>query len=371
MRDGTGNLYGTTADGGSHQQGSIFELTPHHAKWQYRLLYDACGSCGGFSNPSGELIIDADGNLYGVATAGGAHNVGGVFELVHQKKKWLLKDVYDFCSQTSCTDGSQPAIGLSYAGAASGAVYDRKSPLYGVTPEGGAFHGGVAFKLTPTKKGWTEQTLYSFCAVGDCLDGIQPATRLAVDDRGNVFGATASGGHNGSEFGEGVAFKINPSGTESILYDFCQKDSCSDGAFPTSLILNPTDGLLYGTTTDGGGVDSAGSGLIFRVATEPSHPNFTPLYAFCLHPKDNKCPDGLHPTDLTANTAGELYGVAGSGKHGWGVLFSFDGSALSVRYAFCAKANCADGYNPNSPPVFDDNGDVFGTTVANVYELTP
>jgi uncharacterized repeat protein (TIGR03803 family) len=77
--DSAGNLYGTTSADGAHNLGSVFKLTLSNGSWHYASLHDFSGSDG--SNPSGGVTLDANGNLYGTTTAGGAHGFGVVWEI--------------------------------------------------------------------------------------------------------------------------------------------------------------------------------------------------------------------------------------------------------------------------------------------------
>ena len=87
IMDSAGNLYGTTNQEGAHGYGSVFKLSPLNGGWTYVSLHDFCFGgppCTDGSNPAGVLELDAEGNLYGTATAGGLYGGGVVFEITPQ-----------------------------------------------------------------------------------------------------------------------------------------------------------------------------------------------------------------------------------------------------------------------------------------------
>lgn len=137
----TGNLYGTTSDGGTGAGGTVFELTPSNGDWTYTLLYGLPGfSLGG---PHAELTIDAAGSLYGTTITGGAYLYGTVFKLTPSKAGWAYTPLHDF--DGSGTDGNSPF---------STVTFDKSGKLYGTTYNGGsgpcsAGGCGIVFQLTP------------------------------------------------------------------------------------------------------------------------------------------------------------------------------------------------------------------------------
>jgi uncharacterized repeat protein (TIGR03803 family) len=93
--DPSGNLYGTTFSGGANNGGTVFTIHPDGSG--YAVLYNFCGlaSCADGSGPSGGVILDAAGNLYGTTYTGGANNSGAVFSLMPSGTYTVL---YSFCS---------------------------------------------------------------------------------------------------------------------------------------------------------------------------------------------------------------------------------------------------------------------------------
>ena len=132
----------------------------------------------------------------------------------------------------------------------------------------------------------------------------------------------------------------------------------SDGNNPTNMILvQGTDGELYGTTQYGG---SANLGTVFKINSAGA---LTTLWNFC---KESGCPDGDRPVaGLTVVPGGNLYGTTyGGGAHNGGVIFKITpAGALTVVHSFCGSFGCADGLNPEAPLLLATDGNLYGTTV--------
>src|SRR5208283_1359552 len=146
-----------------------------------------------------------------------------------------------FCSQTSCTDGTNP----------SSTLVQFEGNFYGTTEFGGnngegiIYEGGTVFKITP---GGQLTTLYNFCSQSGCTDGDEPFAGLVQGTDGNFYGTTVSGGANGL----GTIFKLTPSGALTTLYSFCSQSGCSDGENPYAGLVQASDGNFYGTTQNAG-----------------------------------------------------------------------------------------------------------------------
>ena len=209
VRDGNGNLYGTTFDGGNTACtdgcGTVFRLSPTvNGGWEGAVLLSfKLGMDGAYS--SAPLIIDAKGNLYGTTSARGILNTnclngcGTVFKLSPVfGNKWQATVLHIF---TGGSDGGQPVAGLAF---------DGEGNLYGTTTSGGnngCYEGcGVVFKLRPTATGWKEIVLHAF---DGSTDGFNPRAGVILDEMGRVYGTTQGGG-SGSPFGYGTVFEIVP-----------------------------------------------------------------------------------------------------------------------------------------------------------------
>jgi uncharacterized repeat protein (TIGR03803 family) len=187
--DNAGNLYGTTTQGGTGS-GTVFELSPSGSGWTERVIYSfAGGSDGGY--PTGGLISDQSGNLYGSTSNGGTGGGGTVFELTPSGGgNWAYNLLYSFTGGTQC--GPWGTLFMDVAGS-----------LYGTTMCDGANNDGSVFKLTNSGSSWTYSSLHDFTG-GD--DGKDPYGNVAFDTAGNLYGTASSGG----EYSVGVVWEITP-----------------------------------------------------------------------------------------------------------------------------------------------------------------
>jgi uncharacterized repeat protein (TIGR03803 family) len=108
VRDKAGNFYGTTMSGGTGS-GTVYKLTPSGSKWSEALLQTFSGIDGAL--PEDGLALDAAGNLYGTTAAGGTFciNCGTVFKLTLQGSAWNFSSLYNF---SAADDGAQPVGGV-------------------------------------------------------------------------------------------------------------------------------------------------------------------------------------------------------------------------------------------------------------------
>ena len=236
IRDGANNLYGTTSYGGSFGDGMVFKLNKANKE---TVLYDFTGGMDGGNPQYGRLVRDSAGNLYGTTLTGGSFSCGGdgcgtVFKLNKAGKETVF---HNFGSQED---------GQTYANV----IRDTAGNLYGTTAFGGPAGNGTVFKLDATG---TETILYSF--IGG-TDGGFPYGGLVQDAVGNLYGTTQFGGASGW----GVVFKLDPSGTETVLYSFT---GGTDGGVPYGDLLRDGAGNLYGTTNLGG---ASNFGVVFKLA---------------------------------------------------------------------------------------------------------
>jgi len=360
--DSQGALYGTTTYGGNACTGLgcgvVFQLTRDaNGKWHETVLHDFAGSDGEF--PSGTLIVDKAGNLYGTTVYGGRLDqcsnggCGLVFELTPGAGgEWTYKVVHEF----DVTDGAAPYGGL---------IFDSQGNLYGTTSRGGntgACQGGcgVVFTLVPGAKGqWTETVLYTFQGG----DGYEPLGPVTFDSAGNLYGTTEVGGAHGS----GTVFKLTPGEggkwAEKVLHSFDE----TDGSYPGSALVFDASGNLYGTTPAGGPYNW---GTVFRLTPgKDGEWTETVLRYFDEH----KVGGGDVGSGLIFDAAGNLYGTAavggkytcpGNGDVACGVIFRLTPHANgkwieTVLHSF-GRGN--DGAGPGGGLAMDPAGHLFGVT---------
>jgi len=359
--DASGPLYGTTSAGGNTNEctgsdsqgcGVVFELTSSNGKWQESVLYAFQGGTDGW-DPSGNLLFDAAGNIYGTTLYGGTgtgctSGCGTVFELSpNGDGSWTETVLHSFQADF---DGAFPA----------GLTADASGNLYGVTTSG----WGTVYELSPSQGGawkearlcstnssspglvledkdnlyftqgstyeygsvsevkrigklWHETDLYDFHGGGN---GGEPKAGVIVDKDGNLYG---TGDEGGNDFG--IAFELKRSAgqwKESMLYNFCSRNNCADGARPQAPLVFDQAGNLYGTTANGGTgcTFQGGCGVVFKLAHTKAGWMETVLHTF----RDGR--DGASPTQgLTLDGKGNIYGTTPAGgagpNGGYGTVF--------------------------------------------------
>jgi len=226
-------------------------------------------------------------------------------------------------------------------------VQGEDGNFYGTTYGGGTNNGGTVFRITAQG---SLTTLYSFCALPNCIDGENPNAGLVLATDGNFYGTTLIGGGNGG----GVVFELTPDGTLATLYSFCAQPSCSDGDNPGAALLQATDGNLYGTTASGG---LGGRGTVFRVSTGGE---LTTVHRFCM--KNQQCPDGYSPRgSLIEGSGGDLYGTTSSGgdRRSGGTAFRIEKNGA---FAFLWLNDMGGGGGPMAGLLQASDGDFYGTT---------
>ncbi|HSY64693.1 MAG TPA: choice-of-anchor tandem repeat GloVer-containing protein [Terriglobales bacterium] len=282
---------------------------------------------------------------------------------------------------TNGSDGSFPFSGLTL---------DTKGNLYGTTDTGGGgeFADGTVFQLTPKAGGgFNFQTIHAFSQAKG--DGGNPAGSVVLDAAGNIYGTTS----NGQIGGCGIVYELSPSkgGTykETILHKFRgNNDGCNSSGF---VILDEAGNLFGATASGGGGVNNTfcnhGCGTVFEL-TKNANGTFTEKV---IHRFTGKNEDGRNPLGgLVFDKSGNLWGTTQVGGHSHsstcggadvcGTVFELTPNANgtwteSTLFSFSDNST---GFNPVTNLVVDDEGNLYGTTVNGgpsleglVFKLTP
>lgn len=248
--DHAGNVYGTTAEGGSGVQeyceeygcGVAYQLSPSNGGWSETSLY--AFYTGSTATPFGGVIPDSSGNLYGTTQTGGLAPGywGTVYQLTPSNGSWSQTVLYQFTGQT---DGCDPIAGL---------LADGSGNFFGATWGCG---GGTVFELSQAGSSWVYKLIYSFNG------NYGPAASLTMDAAGNLYGTTEGGG----AYGYGSVFKLTPSNgswTYASLHDFTNG---ADGRYPSSNVIFDASGNLFGTASEGGTGSSCeyGCGVVWEI----------------------------------------------------------------------------------------------------------
>jgi uncharacterized repeat protein (TIGR03803 family) len=322
-------------------------------------------------DPTGALIADATGNLFGTTSGGGANSNGTVFEVAKTAGGYasIPTILYSFCAEINCTDGRDPLAGL---------LADTAGNLFGTTClgttiPGGANFGGTVFELVNNGgSSYTFKTLANFNGINGPSSPCANAVLIA-DASGNLFGTLAAGGPLSGSFGGVFEIAKIPGGYASsptILYSFCAKTNCTDGANPAGLFAD-ADGNLFGTTTFGGATND---GTVFELVNNGGG-SYTLTTLVTFNGSNGANPNGT----LIADAAGNLFGTTSGGANtscgtsyspagGCGAVFEIArtaggyASTPTLLYSFCAQTNCTDGASPVAGLLSDADGNLFGTT---------
>ena len=306
-----------------------------------------------------DLETDSAGNIYGTTVLGGDFGGGTVFQLSHGPNGWVHTVLYSF---TGGVDGGEPYKGVTL---------DREGNLYGtaVTGGSGSCEGGcgVVYKLINSGGTWTQTVIHAFTGGHD---GSGPGARVTVDRSGNIYGMTPTGGANGL----GTIYKINKENggtwTFRVIHTFT---GGADGGSGSAGRMILSHGHLYGAATTGG---TYGSGVVFELTPKRGGEwHFRTIYSFQGQP-DGNFPYGA----LLFDHSGNLYGTTYyGGANGIGAVYELSPRPVgeweeTVLYSFQSGT---DGNSPISNLVFDNAGNLYGTTSegglgsGTIFKLSP
>ena len=319
VRDASGNLYGTAQIGGASGSGTVFELVASE-NFKEKELYSFGATSGDGQLPVTGLVVDGNGNLFGTTQAGGGSTAcqfgcGTVFELVNSSGNYTEKVLYSF---TGSEGGQSPGALL----------IDASGNLYGTTVFGGTSKSttlcktgcGIVFELANNSGSYTYSVLYNFLVTGG--DGISPEANLVMDSAGNLYGTTGAGGiaATGCLIGCGTVFElVKGSGgyTETLppLYSFT---GIPDGYVPGNLVIQEVSGNIFLYGTAGGGTSNAclmGCGIVFELDNSSGTFKKSLLYSFA------GSPDAVGGGNLVMDTMGNFFGIGGGGDSTGGTVF--------------------------------------------------
>ena len=352
--DRGGNLYGTTTELAG-RGGSAFQMKARNGGYIVNTLATYVYWQPGPIIPQGRLIPGPGGALYGTSNYGGSVpctelGCGTVF---------ALRASQTFCRSVSCpwatvveyqfngVDGFNPGF--------VDPVFDSAGNMYGTTSGGGQGSTGNIFQLTRSNGQWTATSLHDFAANGS--EGEFPYSTVARDAQGNIYGtAYYSGPHN-----RGTVWGLTHSGsgwTFAILYSF---PNTADGSSPVGGLVLDQSGNLYGTTATGG---LSGGGTVFELSPSGGGWNFSVLYSFTGQEVQGS-PPGPFDT-LAIDAAGSLYGTTyADGANACGNVFKLSRNNGNWNYASLHDFTCgADGAYAVGGVSLDASGNLFGTSSA-------
>ncbi len=319
IADSSGNLFGTTQNGGDFNKGTVFEVAAGTTNLTTLVSFNTADG----ATPQAGLIVDSNGNLFGTTSGGGMFGAGTVFSVATATS--TLTTLVNFNN----TNGAYPAAGMAE---------DSNGNLFGTTNNGGASGDGTLFEVATGTN--TLTTVVSFNG-GNSGDG--PNAGVIEDSSGNLFGTTYVGG----AYGYGTVFEV-PAGTNTpiTLASF----NYANGEFPAASLIEDNSGNLFGTTRGGGAFLD---GTVFEVAAGTD--TITTLASL------NSTSGGSPYAGLVEDSNGNLFGAGFSGgANGDGTIFEV--AAGTNNLTPLLSFNGSDGQYPYGSLIEDGNGNLFGTT---------
>ncbi len=392
-----GSVYGVVLNGGANGTGQVYQLSKNRdGTWSKTSIHDFdqfC--CGEFLFPTGNLIGDSNGNLFGTVQ-GGANGAGALFELSPPAKKgqsWTLTDLYDY--PTIWHQGS--------AGTGPSAIlFDNLGNLFGLYEFGSVQAGcpnsgcGILYELSPGGGQWTEQTLHTFGLKRK--DQFDVPYNLVRNKAGQLFGIVTAG-----SAGYGAVWQATHAnnGTWKVtdIHDFClvkdQYGNCTDGQQPGGGLALDRQGNLYGTTFTGGPEliqddqpKIGGAGTVFRLMKGGWGYQLLRTFYPDFSQDGSGVYDGWWPAQtLTVDTSGNVFGTTSSGGYessdhavATGTVFELAAGswAESNLHTFGPLNEQGTDLRNSSTPILVQSGNLFGAALydasannGGIYEIVP
>ena len=332
VADAAGDLFGTTLNGGSAGDGTVYEIVKNGGTYASPITLLTFNGANG-ANPYGALAIDGAGNLLGTTSAGGTSNWGTAFEI--PKIGSAFGSAVTLASFTG-GNGLQPWSGLTA---------DASGNLFGTTLWGGSGRG-VVFEIVKGGSSYAAPV-----AIASLADGYYPYAGVALDANGDIFGTMAQGG----TYDDGTLYEIVKTGggygAPVTLVNFAS----ATGTKPSSGVIVDTAGNLFGTTQQDGPL---GEGTIYELTKTGGAYNAPTILASFTDAT------GRNPLGgLIEDAAGDLFGTTEQGGGG-GTVFELAKHGSSYgSLAVLAAFNGTNGANPFYETLLTDTaGELFGTT---------
>jgi len=296
-----GLLYGTTLEGGTHNNGIIFSIGQDGT--DYQVLLSLHNSIGDESHSC--FVVGQNGILYGMTASGGDNGEGVIFSF-----NPATPTPTPTATPTATPANFQTLFSFACASSTGKEPHGRLTLdpnltiLYGMTRKGGDHDLGVVFKFDTSDNTYSE--LHDFAGGHD--DGATSDHGYVVQSGDHLYGMTTNGGHHD----DGVLFRIKTDGSSfDLLHKF--GETHHDGKNPYGSLLL-VDNKLYGTTANGGDNDL---GTVFVINTDGN--NYQRLYSFSGQTNND---DGSKPIDNVILVNGWLYGMTTEGgAKGQGTIF--------------------------------------------------
>ena len=306
-----GLLYGLTSNNGAHGGGSLFsiDITTNGFSPLVEFSDTATGTA-----PTGSLLQASNGLLYGLASQGGAREEGTLFS--YNTNTNVFTKLVDL------------SAGPDQAGALGSLIQATNGLLYGMTEQGGSNNEGSIFSFNTSTNVFT--TVVNFNNTGN---GESPYGSLMQASNGLLYGMTSHGGANHV----GTVFSFDPT-TDSLTTVFTFING-TGGSYPSGTLMQDTNGLLYGMTTDGGTVSGTifsydiTSGVLNQLADFTNQTGYGPWYGTLLQVAVPPACQAAFALHADTSIHGYYYGYNLSTGNNLTYLWNFgDGDTSSLQF---------------------------------------